>query len=146
MGAARKVSRNRKVTVKTGVSFPAELLENFDKILREMGIASRSQGLQEAIRAFITVNSWRLSGRENVAGVIMVHYSHDVKGLEEDLTDVQHDFMDIIPSALHLHLTEEDCLLVIIVKGAASRIRHLSERIRSVGKAKQVLPILTPIY
>lgn len=146
MRAAKKVSRNRKVTVKTGVSFPADLLENFDRILREMGIASRSQGLQEAIRAFITVNSWRLSGEENVAGVILVHYSHDVKSLEEDLTDVQHDFIDIIPSALHLHLTEEDCLLVIIVRGAASKIRRLSEKIRGIGKTKQILPILTPIY
>lgn len=132
-------------TVKTGVSFPAELLKSFDNILREMGIASRSQGLQEAIRAFITVNIWRLGGDESVAGVILVHYSHDVKGIEEELTDVQHDFMDIIPSALHLHLTEEDCLLVIVVKGSSSRIKELAEKIRNIGKFKQVLPILTTI-
>jgi|YelNatPaOPRAMG01_1025707.scaffolds.fasta_scaffold61104_3 CopG family nickel-responsive transcriptional regulator len=138
-------SRSRK-TIKTGVSFPSELLESFDRVLREMSISSRSQGLQEAIRAFITANTWRLSGQENVAGVILVHYSHDVKGLEEELTDVQHDYMDIIPSALHLHLTMNDCLLIIAVKGAASRIRELAEKIRSIKKIKQLQPILTPIY
>jgi len=103
-------------TIKTGVSFPSELLESFDRVLREMGISSRSQGLQEAIRAFITANTWKLSGQENVAGVVLVHYFHDVKGLEEELTDVQHEYMDIIPSALHLHLTMDDCLLIIAVK------------------------------
>lgn len=135
-----------KKTIKTGVSFPSELLESFDRVLREMGIGSRSQGLQEAIRAFITANTWRLSGEENVAGVILVHYSHDVKGLEEELTDIQHAFMDIIPSALHIHLTMEDCLLIIAVKGTASRIRELTERVRSIKKIKQLQPILTPIY
>ncbi len=135
-----------KKTIKTGVSFPSGLLESFDRILREMGIASRSQGLQEAIRAFITANTWRLSGEENVAGVVLVHYLHDIKGLEEELTDIQHNFMDIIPSALHLHLTMEDCLLIIAVKGIASRIRELTERLRSIKKIKQLQSILTPIY
>ncbi len=138
--------KRRRKTVKTGVSFPSDLLENFDRILEEMNITSRSQGLQEAIRVFISVNSWRLSGRETAAGVILVHYSHDVRGFEEELTDIQHDFMDIIPSALHLHLTREDCLLIIAVKGAVSRIRELTEKIRSLKKIKHLQPILTPVY
>ena len=135
-----------KKTIKTGVSFPSELLRNFDRVLKEVGISSRSQGLQEAIRAFISINTWRISGEESVAGAILVHYSHDVKGLEEELTDIQHDFIDIIPSALHLHLTREDCLLIIVVKGLASRIRELTEKIRSLRRIKQLTPILTPIY
>jgi len=139
------MSQESKKTVKTGVSFPSQLLETFDKILKELGIASRSQGLQEAIRAFITANTWRLSGEENVAGVVLVHYSHEAKGLEEELTDIQHDFMNIIPSALHLHLTLEDCLLIIAVKGPASTIKQLTEKIRSIKRIKQLQPILIPI-
>ncbi|MCF8884641.1 MAG: hypothetical protein QXK95_01140 [Nitrososphaerota archaeon] len=133
-------------TVKTGVSFPRELLEDFDKILRELGIGSRSQGLQEAIRTFISVNSWKLEEGEELVGVILIHYSHEVKGLEEELTDIQHGHLHLILSTLHIHLTREDCLQIITVRGRLPEIRELTEEIRSKVKLKQLLPVLIPVH
>ena len=132
--------------IRAGVSFPEELLKSFDRIVRELGLGSRSHGIQEAIRAFISINSWRLSGGEQVAGVLLVHYSHEERGLEERLTDIQHDFIKIIPSTLHLHLTKEDCLLLIAVRGKVSEIKKLTNRIRGAGKLKQLMPVIVPIY
>lgn len=131
--------------IKTGVSFPRQLLKKFDSVIEEMGIASRSQAIQEAIRCFISLNSWRLLG-EDVAGAILIHYSHEEHDLEEKLTGTQHDFMDIIPSTLHLHLSKEDCLLIIAVKGKASRVKELLTKLRGVGKLKQVTHLIMPIY
>lgn len=131
--------------VKTGISFPSGLLEEFDSVLRELGIGSRSRGLQEAVRTFISANIWKLKSETEVAGVILVHYSHDVKGLEEELTDIQHDYMDVVASALHLHLTGEDCLQVVVVRGPASKVKDLMERIRRMGRLKQLLPVLITI-
>jgi len=79
--------------VRTGVSFPEELLKAFDKVVEELGIESRSQAIQEAIRHFISLHSWRLM-EEDVAGAVLVHYSHEEHGLEERLTDVQHEFIE----------------------------------------------------
>jgi len=131
--------------VRAGVSFPEELLREFDRVVEELGIGSRSQAIQEAIRAFISLNSWRLM-EEEVAGAILVHYSHEERGVEEDLTDVQHEFMDIIPSALHIHLSREDCLLIIAVRGRASRVKDLFGRLRRIGKLKQLTHLIMPIY
>jgi len=131
--------------VRAGVSFPEELLREFDRVVKELGISSRSQAIQEAIRAFISLNSWRLM-EEEVAGAILVHYSHEERGVEEDLTDVQHEFMDIIPSALHIHLSREDCLLIIAVRGRASRVKDLFGRLRRVGKLKQLTHLIMPVY
>jgi len=131
--------------VRAGVSFPENLLREFDRIIEELGISSRSQAIQEAIRAFISLNSWRLL-EEDVAGAILVHYSHDERGLEEKLTDVQHEFVDIIPSALHLHLSKEDCLLIIAVRGKASRVKDLLGSLRKVGRLKQVTHLIMPTY
>ncbi|MCD6591576.1 MAG: nickel-responsive transcriptional regulator NikR [Thaumarchaeota archaeon] len=131
--------------VRTGVSFPEELLKSFDRIIEELGIGSRSQAIQEAIRDFISMNSWRISG-EDVAGAILLHYSHEEHGLEERITDVQHEFMDIIPSTLHLHLSKEDCLLIIAVRGKASRVKELLSRLRRVGRIKQLTHLIMPTY
>lgn len=131
--------------VRTGVSFPEDLLKTFDRIIEELGIKSRSQAIQEAIRAFISLNSWRLS-EEDVAGAILVHYSHEEHGLDEKLTDVQHEFLNLIPSTLHLHLSEKDCLLIIAVRGKSLKVKELLMRLRRVGRLKQVTYLILPVY
>jgi CopG family nickel-responsive transcriptional regulator len=130
--------------IRTGVSFPEELLRTFDRIIRDLGIESRSQAIQEAIRDFITMNSWRIADEE-VAGAILVHYSHEEHGIEERLTDAQHGFLNIIPSALHIHLSREDCLLVIAVRGRALEVKELVRRLREAGKIKQLTYMIMPI-
>ena len=131
--------------VKTGVSFPEDLLKAFDRVVEELGIGSRSQAIQEAMRDFISMNSWRIS-EEEVAGAILVHYSHEEHGLEEKLTDVQHKFLDLIPSALHLHLTERSCLLIIAVRGKALRVKELLMKLRAAGRLKQLTYLIMPVY
>ena len=132
-------------TVKTGVSFPEDLLRSFDKVIEELGIESRSKAIQEAIRAFISMNAWRLSDEE-VAGVLLVHYSHEEHKIDEKLIDVQHEFLDIIPSMMHLHLSGSDCLQIIAVKGKASRVKKLAQKLRETGKIKQLSHLVLPVY
>ena len=132
-------------TIKTGVSFPEDLLRSFDKIVDELGIESRSKAIQEAIRAFISVNAWRIA-EEEVAGVLLVHYSHEEHKVNEKLVDVQHEFLDLIPSALHLHLSEKDCLLIIAVRGKSVRVKELLMRLRRVRRLKQVTHLVLPVY
>lgn len=130
--------------VRTGVSFPEELLKTFDRIIRDLGIGSRSRAIQEAVRSFIAMNSWRIADEE-IAGAILVHYSHEEHGIEERLTDAQHDFLKLIPSSLHIHLSREDCLLVIAVRGRASEIKELVRRLREAGRIKQLTYMIMPI-
>lgn len=130
--------------VRTGVSFPEELLKTFDRIIRDLGIGSRSRAIQEAVRSFIAMNSWRIADEE-IAGAILVHYSHEEHGIEERLTDAQHDFLKLIPSSLHIHLSREDCLLVIAVRGRVSEIKELVRRLREAGRIKQLTYMIMPI-
>lgn len=132
-------------SVKTGISFPKDLLETFDRVVRELNLGSRSTGMQEAARTFISMNMWKLERPENVAGAILVHYTHKPGDVESKLTEVQHHFLDVIPSTLHIHLTEDDCLLIIAVKGDKKRVKELTKDLRKAGKMKQVIPLLTTI-
>ena len=56
-------------------------------------------------------------------------YDHDVKGLETELTETQHHHSNLITSTLHIHISEQDCLEAIAVKGKASEIRELSNEL-----------------
>jgi len=134
---------SRKEYVKAGVSIPVDLYEAFNDTLKGLGITSRSQGIQMAIRSFLALHSWKsIEGDRDIAGSILIIYSHNDDHVEEELTDIQHEYLDIIASVLHVHLSRDKCMEIIAVKGRVSRIRDL---VRALGKVRleQLLPLIT---
>jgi len=115
--------------VRLGVTFPPELLGDFDKIIRGMGYSNRSKAVQDAVRMFISEKEWLQKEKGRQAGVLMMLYDHEVRGLESTLTDVQHHFSDLICSTMHIHLSERECLEAIAVKGDSAGIRKLSNEL-----------------
>jgi CopG family nickel-responsive transcriptional regulator len=117
-----------KIT-RVGVTFPPELLKEFDQIIGNMGYESRSKAIQDAVRLFISERKWVKDEKADQTGVLLMVYDHEAKGLESDLTETQHHHTDLISSTMHIHLGERDCLETIAVKGKASEIRHLSDEL-----------------
>ncbi len=115
--------------VRVGVTFPPDLLKDFDEIIDKMGYESRSKAIQDAVRMYVSDRKWLKEEDANQTGVILMVYNHDVRNLESDLTESQHHHSDLISSTMHIHLGEHDCLEVIAVKGKGSEIRHLSDEL-----------------
>jgi CopG family nickel-responsive transcriptional regulator len=127
-----------KIT-RVGVTFPPDLLDDFDKIVKKMGYESRSKAIQDAVRLFVSEKKWLQEDEErNQTGVLIMVYDHDVRGLESELTDTQHDHSSLIFSTLHIHISKQDCLEAIAVKGKASEIRELSDEL-STKKGVKIL-------
>ena len=117
-----------KVT-RIGVTFPPELLKDFDEIINKMGYESRSKAIQDAVRLYVSERKWLKEENTVQTGIILIVYDHEVKGLETELTETQHEHTSIITSTMHIHISERDCLEAIAVKGKASEIRHLSDEL-----------------
>jgi len=113
-----------------GVTFPTELLKDFDDITEKMGYESRSKALQDAVRLFVAERKW-LQQDETIeqTGIILMIYDHETRGLEAGLTESQHHHKSLVTSTLHIHISDIDCLEAIAVKGKASEIRHLSDEL-----------------
>jgi len=115
--------------VRVGVTFPPDLLKEFDEIINKMGYDSRSKAIQDAVRLYVSEKKWLREEKTNQTGVLLMVYDHEVKGLESELTEAQHHHAQLISSTLHIHLSERDCLEAIAVKGKASEIRQLSDEL-----------------
>jgi CopG family nickel-responsive transcriptional regulator len=115
--------------VRVGVTFPPDLLKEFDEIINKMGYESRSKAVQDAVRLYVSEKKWLREEKADQTGVLLMVYDHEVKGLESELTDTQHHHTRLISSTLHIHLSERDCLEAIAVKGKASEIRQLSDEL-----------------
>jgi CopG family nickel-responsive transcriptional regulator len=125
---------------KTGVYIPSELERELKALLEKRGAGSVSQIVQEALRLYLS----ELRIRENcvVVGSITVLYNHNVEGVDSTLTDLQHDYMDVILFANHVHLDRENCLLTIVVRGPSARVEELTSKLTSIRGVRVVKPTL----
>jgi CopG family nickel-responsive transcriptional regulator len=118
-----------KIT-RIGVTFPPDLLRDFDEITAKMGYESRSKAIQDAVRLFVSERKWlQQEANTEQTGLILMVYDHDVRGLERNLTDAQHHHSNLVTSTMHVHLGTHDCLEAIAVKGKAADLRHLGDEL-----------------
>ncbi len=134
---------NDKKVVRFGVSIPANLLKEFDEAISQMGM-KRSKAIRLAMRNFLADRNWQY-GSGDVVGTVNVLYNHEVRGLDEYLTEIQHDYLDVVLSNTHIHLDKEHCMLIIIVRGNVKRIKELIDKISSKKGVKQVRTVVNPV-
>ena len=126
---------------KTGIVIPSDLVGEVDRLVRDLGYTSRSRLVQDALRHYISTLAWRMEvGR--AVGVLAVLYNHEVHGAEEKITDIQHEHLDTIISSLHIHLTRERCLQLVVVRGDIQKIKELHAKLNSVRGVISITPII----
>jgi CopG family nickel-responsive transcriptional regulator len=117
-----------------GVSLEKELLDKFDRLIKDKNYTCRSEAFRDLIRKELVEKQWR-EGKE-IAGAITLIYNHHKRKLVNKLTDTQHDFGDIIISSQHIHLDHNNCLEIIAVKGSPKEAQKLADTLRSVKGVK----------
>ncbi|MEM3040045.1 MAG: hypothetical protein QXO54_04495, partial [Candidatus Methanomethylicaceae archaeon] len=63
---------------------------------------------------------------------------HDVHEAEESLTDLQHEFREIINSTLHVHIDEKNCLEILALRGKVEKVKELINKISACKGVKQI--------
>ncbi|RQW79743.1 MAG: nickel-responsive transcriptional regulator NikR [Methanothrix sp.] len=124
--------------MRIGVSLPVNLLERFDEIILQRGYSSRSEGIRDSIRNYIVQFEWMSDVQGERVGVITIVYSHVQRGLEGNLTDIQHEFSSIIQSSMHVHLDHDNCLEVIVLRGEGKDVKTAAERMMALKGVKHV--------
>jgi len=71
-----------------------------------------------------------------MVGTITLFYDHTVGGLQQRLADLQRRYIDEVISSLHVHLTGNKTLEVILVQGPAPKLRAVAEE---MGKLRGVV-------
>jgi CopG family transcriptional regulator, nickel-responsive regulator len=120
--------------VRFGVSLSKDLLERFDKLIRERNYTNRSEAFRDLIRQEFVKKEW-LEG-EDIAGAITLIYDHHKKDLLGKITDIQHDFQNVIICTQHIHLDHANCLEIIAVRGNPTEVHRLADTLTSIKGVK----------
>jgi CopG family transcriptional regulator, nickel-responsive regulator len=129
--------------VRFGVAMEHELLEDLDRIV-DARHSTRSEILRDLVRA--EVDREKSSTNADAVAALTIVYDHHVRDLTEKLTELQHEMGSQVRSSMHVHLSEDFCLEVIVMHGYANDLRAVAERILATrGVKRGGLELITEI-
>ncbi len=110
-----------------GVSLEKEIMDQLDQFVVDNNYPNRSQAIRHLIEKYTVENKWQCD--HEVAGAIVIVYDHHKRNIDGEINEVQHQHHHLIMSTQHVHLSHETCLETIVVKGKASELTALADRI-----------------
>jgi CopG family nickel-responsive transcriptional regulator len=132
-----QLPQKMKVT-RFSVSLPPPLLKRLDETWKSMHYEDRSKAIHDAVRSFISEFEWMQKESGQITGAVLVLYYLDKPGLVDEITKVQHQFSNVIPSTTHVHLEENKCLEMIAIRGNTQEVRSLTQTLMAKKGVKQV--------
>jgi CopG family transcriptional regulator, nickel-responsive regulator len=120
--------------IRFGISLDGELSKKFDERIKRKAYTNRSEAIRDLIRQDLVQQEW-LQGSE-VAGAITLIFDHHKRELQNKITDIQHDFQDLIISAQHIHLDHHNCLEIVAIKGNPAEVEKLAAMLKAVKGVK----------
>jgi len=125
------------------ISIDEKLLEKFDNFIEKKGYVSRSEAIRDLIRNALIEES--IGEDREVFGTITIVYDHHQKELTDRITEIEHSYLENIISTMHIHIDHNHCLETIAVRGKASKIKELADRIITLKGVKHGKLIVTGI-
>ena len=115
--------------VRFSVAMPEELLMSFDAFVARRGLAkNRSEVVRDLVRDALVNDAIELPGTE-VMGTLTIVFNHHASDVQEKLHTIQHSRFGMIVSTTHVHLDEDTCLEVIILRGETTDVRDIADQI-----------------
>ena len=104
------------------VSLSETMLGALDRLQKAMGFSGRSEAIRAAIRMLLgEFREESVTGK--VRGILLLIHEHEAESL---VTNVKHNFLDIIHTQLHDRFKEGKCLELFLLEGEADRVREMT--------------------
>ncbi len=114
------------------VTLPGELLKRFDQFMKSRGYYSRSEAFRDALRSLMAEAEIDKTETGNVAATLMITCEYARKDVDLRMSEVRHEFDDIVVENVHRHIAHQYCLEVFIAEGNYQRVLELIGKIRGM--------------
>lgn len=113
--------------VRFSVAMPEELLDSLDKYAERRGTAkNRSETVRDLVRDALVAEEVE-SPDTQIFGTLTMVFNHHATDLRDKLDSIQHEHIDEIISSMHVHVDHENCLEVILMRGASRDVRSIAD-------------------
>jgi CopG family nickel-responsive transcriptional regulator len=118
-----------------GVSLEKELLAVFDKVISGRGYKNRSEAIRDLIRS--NLSQIKIEHKKTPAiGAIFLIYDHHTAHISSVFKKLQHHKPIKTISSIHVYIDRHNCLEILIIRGMASDINMMGEKMISLRGVK----------
>jgi CopG family transcriptional regulator, nickel-responsive regulator len=114
--------------IRLSLSLEESLYNKLDKIVNGSGYNNRSEFIRDMIRERLVSDEWESD--KDVVGTITLIYDHGKRNLNMKLNQLQHSTHHIVLASTHVHLTENLCAEMIMLKGKADEVKQMADNLR----------------
>lgn len=137
--------------IRASLSMEQDLMERFDRFVEKSGHDNRSEAIRDLIRARLLEEEWDdHEGRANTEALASVTllYDHSRRKLSRQIEEHGHQHHDVVLSSMHIHVSPEMCMEVIVLRGSPEQLKHVANHLIGLpgvlhGKAVYSRPDLT---
>jgi CopG family transcriptional regulator, nickel-responsive regulator len=129
---------------RVGVSLPEPLLLEFDGIIEKRGYGSRSEGIRDAMRMFLSHYPKEAKPDDPIAGIAIAICESRRSDLVT-LTELVKPFSDTVSLAFDANVDSERNLKMFVVKGTASRFSELVATLRAHKAVQSVKTVVSVV-
>jgi CopG family nickel-responsive transcriptional regulator len=127
------------------ITLPNNLLKKFDQFSKARGYYSRSEAFRDALRNLIAEAEIAKAEPGFVAATLMITCDYARRDVDLRMSEVRHEFDDIVVENVHRHINKEYCLEVFIAEGNQPRVLELVGRIRGMRGIQEVKATFLPL-
>ena len=113
--------------VRFSVAMPEDLMDALETYTARRGILhNRSEAIRDLVRNALVEEEVE-DPDSNIFGTLTMVFNHHSNDLRDKLDSVQHEHVHEIVSTVHVHLDEENCLEVVLMRGKSRIIRSIAD-------------------
>ena len=111
------------------ITLDDDLMGDLDRIIAARGYQNRSEAIRDLARAGIQQAAQETGAAGECVAALVYTYDHAARDLSKRLVRNFHGHHEMSLATLHVHLDDESCMEVTVLKGASSEVQHFADHI-----------------
>ncbi len=126
------------------VSMEESLLDYLDSKVGEGAHPSRSEYVRDLIRKQMVEDTW--NNDKEAIGVLSIVYDHHRRELADKMVEIFHTNLVNVVCNLHIHISHDNCLETITLRGKGSEIVRISQEVGGLKGVKHSSLTKTAVF
>ncbi|WP_237151896.1 nickel-responsive transcriptional regulator NikR [Oryzibacter oryziterrae] len=127
------------------ITLDDDLVSEIDAFMLSRGYNSRSEALRDLTRAGLNDLATPADPTRTCVGAVVYSFDHEKRELARRLAAVHHHHHDLSLATTHVHLDDNNCLEVTLLKGSVGEVQHFAEHLTAERGVRYGKLVIVPI-
>jgi CopG family nickel-responsive transcriptional regulator len=111
------------------ITLDDDLMADLDRIIAARDYQNRSEAIRDLVRSGLEQAAVEVADSRHCVAALVYVFDHHARDLPKRLTEGFHHRHDLSHATLHVHLDEESCLEVTVLKGKGKDVQTFADHI-----------------